>query len=300
MKKLHVFPFKVLITGLLFMNGLSGYSQCADRGRVLEGLVFHSDLMGDVRYTIYLPPGYDTDARRYPVVYLLHGYTDDDTGWLQFGEADRIAGEAILKGEIPPMILVMPDGGVTWYVNDYAGEKPWQKMFITEFIPYIDKTYRTRPEKQYRGIAGLSMGGYGTLHIAMRHPNMFVAAVAFSSGTLLDEDVVKMSDKEYKNWFGSLFGKDLTGEKRLSATWKAFSPLDLLDTVPLKELKTVRWYLDTGDDDFLYKGNSALHVKMREIGLPHEYRVRDGKHSWVYWRTGLEPGLQFIGESFHR
>ncbi len=300
MKKMHFFGLRIFVTGLLFLSVLSGYTQCADRGKVLEGLTFHSHLMGDVRYTIYLPPGYETSVRRYPVVYLLHGYTDDDTGWLQFGEADRIAGEAILKGEIPPMILVMPDGGVTWYVNDYKGKKPWANMFIKEFIPFIDSLYRTRPEKQFRGIAGLSMGGYGALQTAMRNPGMFAACVAFSSGTITDEDVVRMDDKEYNMYFGSLFGKNLKGEKRLTATWKAFSPMDLLDTQPLDKLKTVHWYLDVGDDDFLYRGNSALHVKMRDIGLPHEYRVRDGKHTWLYWRTGLEAGLQFIGEDFHR
>lgn len=300
MKKFNVFSLRMFIAGLFFSTVLSGYSQCADHGKVLEGLTFHSRLIGDMRYTIYLPPGYETNVRRYPVVYLLHGYTDDDTGWLQFGEADRIAGEAMLKGEIPPMILVMPDGGVTWYVNDYNGKKPWADMFIKEFIPYIDSLYRTRPEKQFRGIAGLSMGGYGALQTAMRNPDMFVACVAFSSGTYTDEQLIKMGDKNYEHVFGFLFGEGLKGKKRISKTWKAFSPLDLLDTVPLKDLKSVRWYLDIGDDDFLYKGNSALHVKMRDMGLPHEYRVRDGRHSWVYWRTGLEPGLQFIGKSFHR
>ena len=100
--------------------------------------------------------------------------------------------------------------------------------------------------------------------------------------------------------FGSLFGENLKGKKRISENWKAFSPLHLLESQSLDKLRSVRWYLDIGDDDFLYKGNSALHVKMRELGLPHEYRVRDGKHSWVYWRTGLLDGLLFISESFHR
>ncbi|MCD6201986.1 MAG: esterase family protein [Bacteroidales bacterium] len=297
MKKMYLMYF--LVAGLLF-QGHSGYAQSADRGKVMEGLVFHSSLMGDVRYTIYLPPGYETDARKYPVVYLLHGYTDDDTGWLQFGEADRIAGDAIIKGEIPPMILVMPDGGVTWYVNDYKGKKPWADMFIKEFIPYVDKTYRTRPEKQFRGIAGLSMGGYGALHTAMRNPDMFAASVAFSSGTYTDEQLIKMDSKSYKHVFGFLFGEGLEGKDRITDAWKSFSPLHLLETQPFDKLKTVRWYLDIGDDDFLYKGNSALHVKMRDMGLTHEYRVRDGKHAWVYWRTGLKNGLQFIGKSFHR
>ena len=291
----------LLITGVLFLAaGLSLQAQWTGRGKVEEGLIFHSKMIGDMRYTIYLPPGYDRDERRYPVIYMLHGFSDDDTGWLQFGEADRIAGGAINRGEMPPAILVMPDGKVTWYVNDYKKEKPWQEMFVTEFIPYIDKTYRTRPKKEFRGILGLSMGGYGALHIAMRHPDLFTASVAFSSGTLTDEEVINMPEKDYLKWFGNLFGEDLKGKKRISENWKAFSPLHLLNSQPMDKLKSVRWYLDIGDDDFLYKGNAALHVKMREIGLPHEFRMRDGNHSWLYWRTGLLDGLLFISESFHR
>ena len=291
----------LLITGVLFLAaGLSLQAQWTGRGKVEEGLIFHSKMIGDMRYTIYLPPGYDRDERRYPVIYMLHGFSDDDTGWLQFGEADRIAGGAINRGEMPPAILVMPDGKVTWYVNDYKKEKPWQEMFVTEFIPYIDKTYRTRPKKEFRGILGLSMGGYGALHIAMRHPDLFTASVAFSSGTLTDEEVINMPEKDYLKWFGNLFGEDLKGKKRISENWKAFSPLHLLNSQPMDKLKSVRWYLDIGDDDFLYKGNAALHVKMREIGLPHEFRMRDGNHSWIYWRTGLLDGLLFISESFHR
>ncbi len=287
----------LLLAGFMYTSGFSGDT---DHGKVMEGLVFHSRRMGDVRYTIYLPPDYVTSSRRYPVVYLLHGYTDDDTGWLQFGEANRIADEAISKGEIPPMILVMPDGGVTWYVNDYKGKKPWADMFVKAFIPYIDKTYRTRPEKQFRGIAGLSMGGYGALQTAMRNPDLFAASVAFSSGTYTDEQLINMDDKTYEKVFGFLFGEGLTGKARITQAWKDFSPLDLLGVVPQSKLKSVRWYLDIGDDDFLYKGNSALHVKMRDMGIPHEYRVRDGRHAWIYWRTGLKDGLQFIGETFRR
>ncbi len=288
------------LLGMFFLLSGTLQAQWSGRGKVLEGLVFHSKLTGDVRYTIYLPPGYDQDERRYPVIYMLHGFSDDDTGWLQFGEADRIAGDAINSGELPPVILVMPDGGVTWYVNDHDGKKPWEEMFVTEFIPYIDATYRTRPKKEFRGILGLSMGGYGALHIAMRHPGLFTASVAFSSGTYTDDEIVRMNEKHYQRLFGSLFGKDLKGEERLSDTWQIFSPLHLLDSLPVEKLRSVRWYIDIGDDDFLYRGNAALHVKMRELGLPHEYRVRDGAHNWSYWRSGLKEGLLFIAKDFHR
>lgn len=290
---------KLLTTTFLLSLTLSAFAQPA--GKIMESLEFKSALMKQpVKFTIYLPPDYDTSQRRYPVVYLLHGYSDDDTGWLQFGEAPYITDEAIANREIPPMIIVMPDGGVTWYVNDYKGKTPWADMFIKEFIPYIDATYRTRPKKEFRGIAGLSMGGYGALETAMRNPDLFTACVAFSAGVMTDDELTSMADDRYENMFGFLFGEGLKGNARITDQWSAFSPLHLLDSQPKDKLKSVRYYIDCGDDDFLYKGNSALHVKMRDLEIPHEYRVRDGHHSWVYWRTGLKDGLKFIGESFHR
>ncbi len=290
---------KLLTTAFLLLLTLSAFAQQA--GKIMESFEFKSALMKQpVKFTIYLPPDYDTSQRRYPVVYLLHGYTDDDTGWLQFGEAPYITDEAIANREIPPMIIVMPDGGVTWYVNDYKGKKPWADMFIKEFIPYIDATYRTRPKKEFRGIAGLSMGGYGALETAMRNPDLFAACVAFSAGVMTDDELITMADDHYENMFGFLFGDGLKGAARVTDQWSAFSPLHLLDSQLKDKLKSVRYYIDCGDDDFLYKGNSALHVKMRDLEIPHEYRVRDGSHSWVYWRTGLKDGLKFIGQSFHR
>ena len=276
-------------------------AQCISHGKVLESLKMESNIMGKpVKYTIYLPPDYETSQRRYPVVYLLHGFSDNDMGWIQFGEANRTADVGIASGEIPPMIIVMPDGGVTWYTNDYKGKEPWADMFIKEFIPYIDATYRTRPKKEFRGISGLSMGGYGALQTAMRNPDTFAACAAFSSGVFTKEEITNLDDDSYQRYFKNIFGKDLKGEDRYNKQWQAFDPLTLLNSVPFEKLKSIRWYLDCGDDDFLYRGNSALHVRMRNMKLPHEYRVRNGSHSWSYWRSGLKDALAFIGISFHR
>jgi len=292
---------RTIISFLLLFSFFIVSAQTVPQGTVLESLKMDSKMMPDpVNYTIYLPPDYGTSQRRYPVVYLLHGFSDNDMGWIQFGEANMTADQAIANREIPPMIIVMPDGGVTWYTDDYKGKEPWAEMFVNEFIPYIDANYRTRPKKEFRGISGLSMGGYGSLHTAMRNTDIFVACAAFSSGVIPKERVTQMPEKQYQSYFKSIFGEKLVGEDRFNEHWQAFDPFTLLDTVPMDKLKSVRWYLDCGDDDFLYRGNSALHVKMRMIELPHEYRVRDGAHTWSYWRTGLKDALAFIGKSFHR
>jgi enterochelin esterase-like enzyme len=274
----------------------------APLGQVFEGLKLSSAVLGrDVAYAVYLPPDYATSTRRYPVVYLLHGYTDDESGWIQFGEVQLAADRAIESREIPPMIIVMPDGGVTFYINDAAGKVRYEDMFVQEFIPFIDKTYRTRPSREFRGVAGLSMGGWGTLIYSLRHPDLFVAGAAFSAAVWSDDDILGMKQKNWDDLLGPLFGAaGLAGKGRLTASFRKVSPLDLAKSLPEDSLKKVRYYIDCGDDDFLIKGNCALHLALMDRKIPHEFRVRDGGHTWSYWRTGIVDGLKFIGQSFHR
>ncbi len=284
-----------LYTMLLFATYCK--AQSGQYGKVHESLSMYSSILkSEVHYTIYLPYDYTTSQRRYPVVYLLHGYSDDDTGWLQFGEANRIANRAIAQGTIPPMILVMPDAKVTWYVNDASGENRYEDMLVKELIPFIDSTYRTRAQKRFRGVAGLSMGGFGALVLAMHYPELFSGCAAFSAAVWTDEQIINLSN--YQSFYGNIFGDNLEGEKRINAHWKENHPLYLLETQPTEKLKSVRYLLDCGDDDFLTIGNAMLHIKMAEKKIPHEYRVRDGAHTWSYWRESLPLGLAFIGEQF--
>ncbi len=292
--KVHLF-----LIAIVLCLAVNVYPQVS-RGFVKEGLTIQSKILGkDVRYTIYLPYDYETSNRYYPVVYLLHGFTDNDIAWIQFGEANMIADEGIANREIPAMILVMPDGGVSWYVNNYNDSVRYEDFFFKEFIPYIESHYRILSEKRFRAIAGLSMGGYGSLVLALKHPDMFASCVAFSAGVFTDKEIIDMKDDMWKNLLGVVFGPTLKGEDRITQQFKDNDPLYLFNTLDINKIKSVRYYLDCGDDDFLYKGNSALHVLLRDLNIPHEYRVRDGGHSWTYWRSGLLNGLKFIGTTFH-
>ncbi len=287
MKKLFV----LILTSVFVFNGFS------QTGKVMESLKFESKKVGyPVEYSIYLPADYETSNRSYPVMYLLHGYSDDETGWIQFGEANIIADKGIANGDFSSCIIVMPDGKVSWYVNSFDGKDPWEDMFVQEFIPFVEKEYRIRAQKEFRAIAGLSMGGYGALTLSMRNPDLFSSCVALSSGTFTDEEIT--SNDNYDGYFKDIYGPKSAG--KVSEHWKTYSPLHLLYSVDKEKLKSIRFYIDCGDDDFLYKGNSELHVKMRDLGIPHEYRVRQGGHQWSYWRTGLYDGLKFISEKFHR
>lgn len=268
-------------------------------GKVIEeASVTSSILKRNVRYTVYLPADYDLSQRSYPVVYLLHGYTDDNTAWLQSGEVNRYTDKAIADGTIPPMIIVMPDADSSWYINSFDGKERYEDFFIQEFIPAIEKTYRIKSKKEFRGVAGLSMGGYGSLIYALKHPDMFAAAAPLSSGVFSDEEILMMPDAQWERMMAPLYGKGLKGKDRLNKAWYDNSVLKIIETKSGAELNKVRYWIDCGDDDFLFNGNSLLHIALRKKLVKHEYRVRDGVHNWLYWRTGITDALAFIGESF--
>lgn len=270
-------------------------------GKVVEERTVKSGILGrPVKYTIYLPADYDHSERTYPVVYLLHGYGDDHTGWLQFGEVNRYADKAISEGTIPPMIIVMPNADSSFYINSYDGKEKYEDFFIKEFMPAIEKAYRIKGQKRYRGVAGLSMGGYGTLIYSLKHPELFVAAAPLSAAVISDDDIVSMPDDRFEPTFGPLFGKGLKGKDRLTKSWYDNAILKIVETKSADDLRKVRYWIDCGDDDFLTNGNSLLHIALNNKRVPHEFRVRDGAHNWTYWRTGIVDALKFIGQSFHQ
>jgi S-formylglutathione hydrolase FrmB len=280
---------------------ISTFAFAQPTGKVLEQEIIKSDILGrNVQYTVYLPADYDISQRSYPVVYLLHGFTDDNTGWLQFGEINRYADKAIADGTIPPMIIIMPNGDSSWYVNSYDGKENYEDFFIKEFMPFVEKKFRIKSEKRYRGIAGLSMGGYGTLFYALKHPDLFAAAAPLSAGVLSDDELIALPDESYNGALARVFGRDLKGKDRLSNSWQANSILNIVAKESNADLSRVRYWIDCGDDDFLTKGNCLLHIALTEKHVPHEFRVRDGAHSWTYWRTGITDALHFIGDSFHQ
>ena len=278
---------KIVIVALLLCSGVA----FAQRSSVQQ-LKMHSEILGaEKELTVYLPAGYEKSGERYPVLYLLHGAWGCHTDWTEKGNAKLIADEAIAGGMALPMIIVMPDAKGEG--PDLAGKNmgyfnlsgwAYEDYFFKELIPHIDKTFRTKAEKGSRAIAGLSMGGGGTTIYAQRHPEYFSSACALSalvaepnSGTAsrLGADFAEAGRKVNP----TLFIKNAT-EAQLAA------------------LRSVRWYFDCGDDDYLIAGNLELFLLMSEKKVPMELRVRNGGHNWVYWQTALTPVLQFISTGF--
>jgi len=284
--------FTIII--LLFFCGIS-----AQESKVFDSLTFKSTILKkDKKFALYLPPGYESSQRNYPVLYLLHGGGGDQTDWIQKGEVQRITVKAIDEGKATPMIIVMPDAERTFYMNNVNGKYQFEDFFFKELVPYIEKNYRCRKEKKYRAVAGLSMGGYGSLLYAIHHPEMFSACAAMSAGIRTDEQINEMPLKDYLERYGTAMGELKEGDNRITGFWNQNSVLYLVNHLTEEQKKSVRFYLDIGDDDHLYKGNSLLHIVMRDLNIPHEYRVRNGMHNWEYWRTGLPDVLAFVSESF--
>jgi S-formylglutathione hydrolase FrmB len=253
---------KQILTTLLLVFFISAtcFSQFS-RGTVKESLKIDSKILGkQVNYTIYLPFDYETSNRYYPVVYLLHGMGDNDMGWMQFGEAHLIADELIATREIPPMIIAMPDGGVSFYMNNYDNTVRYEDFFIQEFIPFIEKTYRIRSEKRYRGIAGLSMGGFGTLNFAFKYPEKFSACVAFSAAIFSPESTRLVDEAGWQRINKGLFGPYKEGEEKLSDHYKNNNPIDITEKKGREAYNNLRIYIDCGDDDFLTDDNCRLHI----------------------------------------
>jgi enterochelin esterase-like enzyme len=233
-------------------------------------------------------------------VYLLHGYTDNDMAWFQYGEINMKADKAIAKGLIPPVIIVMPDAGLNWYINNYDGSVAYEDYFFEEFIPEVESRYRIRQEKRFRGIAGLSMGGFGSLVYSLKHPGMFAACAAFSAAITPPADAPKLDQHRWDRAFGPVYGEGLEGKERVTDHFLANNPFQLVREGEKEKLNSVRYYIDCGDDDHLSNANNIFHNVLLDEVVKHEYRVRDGGHSWSYWRSGIMDGIQFIGESFHQ
>lgn len=268
----------------------------AQNGKTFDNLSLKSEILKSERkYAIYLPPDYDSSERSYPVLYLLHGSGDDQTGWIQFGEVLHIADKAIRMGNSTSMIIVMPDAntGRRGYFNDPKGDWNYEDFFFKELMPHVEKKFRIKGEKRYRAIAGLSMGGGGSFMYALHHPELFSSAcpLSASTGPLTLEDterrLARRSDRTYSK-----------AEKK--SYFKSHSALELIHTMPVDKLKSVHWYIDCGDDDFLYEGNSLVHIAMRKREIPHEFRVRNGEHNWTYWRESLPKVLEFVSQAFHQ
>ncbi|MBX3289562.1 MAG: esterase family protein [Acidobacteria bacterium] len=240
-----------------------------------------SKLMGrNMPYQVVLPSGYtkssDEDIK-FPVIYLLHGLTGHFNNW-----TDKT--KVIEYAEKYRVILVFPEGGDGWYTDSVSNEKEkYESYIIKELIPEIEKNYRVDKRREARAIAGLSMGGYGSLKFGLKYPDMFVIAGSFS-GALGAAEITE------KNFPGSI-GKSIDAifGPADSDTRRANDIFDIVRKTTPEKIKTLPYfYIDCGTEDFLFQTNRDFISLLTEKKIPHEYRQLPGTHNWQYWDSQVK------------
>ena len=262
--------------------------------RVEEHTIQSKVLGAERQYTVYLPAGYDTNKdMSYPVLYLLHGMNDTNKGWYERGHVKDVMDQLTASGEVEPMIIVTPNAGGNimegkW--NGYFDMKGWsyEEFFFTEFLPMIEKEYRIKADKQHRAIAGLSMGGGGCTSYAQRHADMFAACYAMSA--LMHLPPAKAEDVASGNKMALM----TDAANRMSCV----DYVKNADEARKQQLRTVAWWVDCGDDDFLFDCNLDFYQAMRRAHIPCQLRVRDGGHTWEYWHSALYTALPWVSRVF--
>ena len=268
----------------------------AKAGKVVTDSLESKVLGASVKYNVYLPSGFDKSDKQYPVIYMLHGLSDTYTAWVERGGMQTVADELIGTGELRKVVIIMPNAGGpdihnTW--NGYFNMPGWnyEDFFFKEFLPQVERKYRIISDKGHRAVMGLSMGGGGSTVYCQRHPDMFSSCYAMSAWL--------------ENKQGQVGGKDLKKDKLYYVSnavneHSALAFIDNADDATLQALRTVKWFFDCGDDDFLVRLSFELHMKMKEKGVKSELRVRNGVHNWEYWHTALRTALPFASRNFDK
>ncbi|MDD2538798.1 MAG: alpha/beta hydrolase-fold protein [Bacteroidales bacterium] len=244
-----------------------------------------SQILGEMRcYAVYLPQSYHTDnAKEYPVLYLLHGAGGNWRDWSRFGNVARIADQLMNAGESREMIIVMPDAGTTLMTYFNGGTWNFQDHFFQEFMPAVETRYRIRPGKESRAIAGLSMGGQGAVMYGCHRPDLFSVVYAMSAYLYrMELSAFNMENPVHRDI-----------QQRVEDN-NAVKYIHNLTEEQARELSSLTWIIDCGDDDFTYAANVEFSLAMKEKGIPLQVRIFDGAHSWDYWQASLRRALPYI------
>ena len=253
----------------------------ATRAADIDTVQIYSEAMErEIPAVIITPEGYQNANRSYPVIYLLHGYSDSYSGW-------------ITKASVVPsladqheVIVVMPDGGYnSWYMDSPVDpDSQYETYVATEVVAYVDDNYRSLENRSGRAITGLSMGGHGGLFLGIRHKDTFGAAGSMSGGVDLTYDIHAwgIADK-------------LGPYNQNPERWDSLSVVNMVDQIVPGELAII---VDCGIDDFFFEINRNLHRKLLAAQVPHDYIERPGRHNWVYWDNAVQYQFLFFSNYF--
>jgi len=236
---------------------------------------------------VYLPPSYDQpDAhdRRYPLLFLLHGWPGSDDNWADQGKAGATLDSLSARGEIPEVIAIMPNGhglgmlGRSLWLNSFDGRSHLEDFVAQDLLAWADSTYRTIPDADHRTVIGLSDGGTGAFNLLMRYRDRFSGAGSLSGRFWLEKEV---------GMTAPLIGK---GDSAV-AFLEANSPGARLVRGDKGAFTGARLYVDCGTSDHDISDNREFHAELEKAGVRHEYHEFPGGHGWKYWRTHLRDAL---------
>ncbi|WP_116807464.1 alpha/beta hydrolase [Steroidobacter cummioxidans] len=245
---------------------------------------FKSSTLGRAwKYEVYLPTGYETSRLRYPVLYLLHGNNGSGKEWIQKGKVQSVADGLIAKREMPPAVIVMPDAGVTWYVDR---KEKMETAMLRDLFPEVEKNLRVLRSREGRLIGGLSMGGYGSLRFVLKYPEMFAAAALLSPAIYEPLPPQNSSARKVGTFGAPAFDEQVWKSLNYPALWQGY----------LAKKQPVPMYINSGDDDdFMIEAEATkLYSLLRANQQPAELRIVDGAHTWAVWGSTLGDAMKYM------
>lgn len=249
-----------------------------------------------VAYCVLLPPGYDSDkARRYPVLYFLHGLGQNEQALLDSGGWTLIQ-DLWDQKQIGDFLIVAPDGGRSFFINSRDEHQRYEDFFVKEFLPFIESHYRVRQGRRSRGITGISMGGYGALHLAFAHPELFGSVSAHSAALIAklpQGNLGPSGETALSRALGGSFGTPFD-----RAYWDRNSPFTLARNGP--PLAGLKIYFDCGSEDSFgfNRGAQEFHDLLVSRGIRHEFHLYPGGHDLSYFAEHLPASLEFQSHAF--
>ena len=244
-------------------------------------LIFSAAMEKEIPAIVVTPSNYSPD-KRFPVVYLLHGYSGNYTNWISLASGTQYLADR------HNLILVMPDGGYSsWYFDSPMDPTIRYETFISqELVEFVDRNFSTIASREGRAITGLSMGGHGALYIAFRHQEIFGAAGSMSGGV----DFLPFTNRwNLPQLLGSF--------EEFPENWEQNTIINLTHLLTPNSLALI---IDCGTEDFFYEQNRALHKKLKYNNIPHDFISRPGAHNWAYWTNAVKFQLLFFSEFFGR
>jgi S-formylglutathione hydrolase FrmB len=268
-------------------------------GSRVEYKTLHSKLLDqDLAYGLYLPPSYAKGDKKYPVLYFLHGLNENEKRWSTRGEADLLLDRLVADGKIGEFIVAIPYAATSFYTNARGGRKePWEDYIVREFIPAVESGNRVAAARGTRGIGGISMGGYGALKIAMKHPELFGSASAHSAALIPDLNKAIVPGRlleRFRSLFDQIFGINTDFDY-----WEENNPLALVRNTA--RLQNMRIYVDCGtEDDYGFQeGLKVLDETLSKASYPHEAHLYPGNHGWDFAKQHIADSLQFHWKAFN-